>query len=81
VSLMSEAADVTNIQSQCCGKKMKHADAWRHFIKPITRQEASNSHYRNTKRCPHYTPEILRDTVKRFKLSHRRIIYMKTALN
>jgi hypothetical protein len=27
VSLMSEAADVTNIQSQCCGKKMKHADA------------------------------------------------------
>lgn len=55
VSLMSDAADVANIQSQCSGIKVKHTEAWRGidiFIKRITRPEPSNSHYKNTKRSP-----------------------------
>jgi hypothetical protein len=53
VSLMSETADVTNIQSQCCGKKIKHTVKRIDILtKRITRHEPSNSHYKKHKALP-----------------------------
>jgi len=52
------------------------------FIKPITRSEPSNLHYKNTKLPPYAAQEVLQGISKSFGLSHRPTIEveMKIAL-